>query len=302
MRKLQLLLGIILAVGAFIAVLVVGRMSQPALFDVAVVVQEVPAFTPLTADLVTLDAQSVSPAVAEKYVLADELDAMLAEGAAVVENLHPGQPLMREQVATGADVEGLSRLAVALDDPDRVILSVPVDQDDLPAVVPGDVVALFFAAGNVRANTLVTHTVEGTEEMNPTSPATDTQPVRWNQFDEPEVVTITTELELPVAKWLSNGVVYRLNRERRENPNYGAPGAENEPRYIEGEIKSLDVVVHRDDAEWVAFALAHGNVQVAVLPAVNKGHVEAGSMLPEPGVTWSDFEDRFFIERDEVQK
>ncbi|MEE8391268.1 MAG: hypothetical protein V3S14_10810 [Anaerolineae bacterium] len=301
MRKLQLLLGIILAVGAFIAVLVVGRMSQPTVFDVAVVIREVPAFTPLTPDLVTLDTQSVSPAVAEKYVLADDLDAMLVEGAVVVENLHPGQPLMREQVATGVDVEGLSRLAVALDDPDRVILSVPVDQDDLPAVVPGDVVALFFSAGNVRANTLVTYTVEGVKRMDPTSPPTDTQPIRWNQWDEPKVVTITTELELPVAKWLSNGVVYRLNQERRENPNYGAPGMENEPRYIEGELKSLDVVVHRDDAEWVAFALAHGEVQVGVLPAVNKELVEAGLLPPEPGVTWSDFEDRFFAERDEVQ-
>ena len=48
---------------------------------------------------------------------------------------------------------------------------------------------------------------------------------------------------MPVAKWIANGVVYKLNREMRENPNYGAPGKDNEPRYIEGDIQSIDVVV-----------------------------------------------------------
>ena len=303
MRKLQLLIGIVLAVGAFIAVLVVGRLTQPVVYDVAIVVSEVPAFTPLSPDLVSVDTQSISPAVAEKYVLAGELEAVLAEGAVVVENLHPGQPLMREQIATGADVEGLSRLAVALDDPNRVILSVPVDQDEIPSVVPGDVVALFFTAGNVRASTLTTFTVEGEEDLllGSTSPTTGTQPVRVERWKEPEVVTITTELEMPLAKWLSNGVVYRANREQRENPNYGAPGAENEPRYIEGEVKALDVVVHRDAAEWVAFSLAHGKVQVGVLPAVVKGQVEAGVLSPSVGVTWTDFELQFFAEREDVR-
>jgi hypothetical protein len=306
MRKLQLLIGIVLAVGAFIAVLVVGRLTQPVVYDVVIVVSEVPAFTPLSPDLVSVDIQTVSPAVAEKYVLADELEAVLAEGAVVVENLHPGQPLMREQIATGANVEGLSRLAVALDDPNRVILSVPVDQDEIPSVVPGDVVALFFTAGNVRASTLTTFTVEG---GTPTpggigageSPTGTAEVVWWGRDDDSGPVTITTELEMPLAKWLSNGVVYRANRERRENPNYGAPGAENEPRYIEGEVKALDVVVHRSVAEWVAFSLAHGKVQVGVLPAVVKGQVEAGGLSPEPGVTWTDFELQFFAEREEAQ-
>ena len=67
--------------------------------------------------------------------------ALLMLGAVAVEVLHRGQPLLRAQVASGADAEGLSRLAVALTEPDRVIFPVPVDQDELPALVPGDVVA-----------------------------------------------------------------------------------------------------------------------------------------------------------------
>jgi hypothetical protein len=305
MRKLQLLIGIVLAVGAFVAVLCVGRLSQPTTYDVVIVVAEVPAFTPLASDLVSVDTQAVSPAVADKYVLADELEAMLAEGAVVVENLHPGQPLLREQVATGADVEGLSRLAVALKDPHRVILAVPVKQSEIPSVVPGDVVALFFAAGNVRAGALTTTTIEGgtpTPELGTGRVYSGTEAAWFSPpLEESGPLTITTELEMPLAKWLANGVVYRANRERRENPNYGAPGAENEPRYIEGELVALDIVVHRGDAEWVAFALAHGKVQVGVLPAVVKDRVEAGDLSPEGGVTWSDFERQFFAEREEAR-
>ncbi|MCP4591826.1 MAG: hypothetical protein GY842_13905, partial [bacterium] len=115
---------------------------------------------------------------------------------------------------------------------------------------------------------------------------------------EPEVVTITTELEMPLAKQIAEGVVYRLNRERRQNPNYGAPGMEGEPRYIEGELQALDVVVDRKTAEWVVFALAHGSVQVAVLPAITRPAVEAGTLPVTDGATWSDFEETFFAERE----
>ncbi len=284
MRKIQLLLGLLLAVGAFVGVLFLGQLTQPVTYDVAVVANSIPPFTALTPEMFLVDTQSVSPAVAEKYVLIDELNDLLTAGAVVVEPLHAGQPLLREQVASSAQAEGLSRLAVALNDPERVIVSVPVDQDSLPATFPGDVVALFFAAGNLQAQAIVTETMEG---PTPT-------PV---PLTERTAVTVTTELHLPVAKWIANGVVYRLNREIRENPNYGAPGLENEPRYIEGPIKSLDVVVQRADAEWVAFALAHGEVQLAVLPAITRPDVEAGTFKDSGGVTWSDFEDRFFEER-----
>lgn len=299
MRRVQLLLGIVLAVMGFVGVLFVGRLTQPPTFDVAVILQEIPAFTPLDQESVAIDTQSLSPAVAEKYVLAHEWEALLAEGVVTVETLHPGQPLLREQVASGADIEGLSRLAVALDNSNQVILSVPVEQDDLPFVVPGDVVALFFAAGQVQAETLITYTVEFEGPTPTPDPVYEMEEMGLTAVTEP--VTITTELEMPLAKWIANGVVYRLNREKRENPNYGAPGMENEPRYIEGQINSLDVVVHRDVAEWVAFALAHGDVQVGVLPALTRLQVESGTFPPGPGVTWTDFEEQFFEEREEVR-
>ncbi len=287
MRKVQVLLGLILAIGAFVGVVVFNRITTPPTYDVVVAVKEVPPFTTLEQSLVAVDTQSVSPAIAERYVLADELPVLIDSGAVVVENLRPGQPLLREAVASGANAEKVSRLAVAINNPDLVIMAVPVKVDSLPAVFPGDAVALFYANGSVQTQQIVTATLSG--------PTPTPTPLAFGAISETQI--ITTELQMPVAKWLVNGVVYQLNREIRENPDYGAPGKDNEPRYIEGDVKSLDVVVARGEAEWLTFALANGQVQVGLLPAIVREQVETNSLPATTGVTWSDFEDRFFEER-----
>lgn len=288
MRRIQILVGILLAAVAFAGVLLLGRLSQPTFYEIAVVVKDVPAFTPLQEDMVAIDTWSVSPAVAARYVSAADWQAMRAEGAVAVENLRAGQPLMRAQVATGAAAEKASRLSVALKDPDRVILAIPVSEGEIPGIAPGDVVALFYAAGSLNAQSLITQVVTGEiTGTAPTAVVTATQPT-----------TETVELKMPLAKWVASGVVYRVHRERRENPNYGAPGMENEPRYIEGAVQALEVVVRREEAEWIAFALAHGRVRVGLLPAVARADVESGTFPPSKGVTWTDFERRFFEERE----
>ena len=287
MRKVGLVLGIGMMIAAFVAVVLVSRLLTPPTYEVVVAVKEVPPFTTLTKDMVAVDTQSVSPAIADRYVLADELAVLLDSGAVVVENLRPGQPLLREAVASGANAEKVSRLAVAINDPNLVIMAVPVKVDSLPAVFPGDAVALFYANGSVQTQQIVTATISG--------PTPTPAPLAFGAISETQI--ITTELQMPVAKWLVNGVVYQLNREIRENPDYGAPGKDNEPRYIEGDVKSLDVVVARSEAEWLTFALANGQVQVGLLPAVVREQVEKNSLPATTGVTWSDFEDRFFEER-----
>lgn len=292
MRKWQLLIGIILAAIAVVGVLFVGKMTQPPTFDVMVATKEIPAFSSIEKAAVSVDTQSVSAAVAKKYVLAGEWEKMTSKGpVAAIEPLHPGQPILREQVVSGAEAEGLSRLSAALDDPNQAIVSVPVEPNRLPSLVPGDVVALYFAAGRIQASELVTEVVE-TKGPTPTPTPTTTLDLK-----EQKRTTETITVKMPLAKRVAEGIVYRLNRERRENPNYGAPGAEDEPRYIEGKVKALDVVVPKKTVEWVTFALSHGKVQVGVLPALTRPEVEAGTLPDTDGVTWTDFEDRFFEER-----
>lgn len=294
-RSVQLVLGILLAVLAFAGVMVFNTITRPPTFDVAVVVVNVSPFTPLTAEMVQIDSQVVSDAVLAKYVLADEWQAMLASGEVVaVETLYPGQPLMRELVATGENAGKVRRLSVALTDPNQVILSVPVDETLIPQIYPGDAVALFYSAGQLQAQRISTDVVHLPDPLTSLPPTPEPQVIGAESYTE------TVTLELPLSKWIANGIVYRLNREQRENPNYGAPGMENEPRYVEGAVKSLDVVVHRKTAEWVAFALAHGKVQVAVLPAVAIPALQTGTLPPSTGVTWTDLEQQFFADRPEL--
>ncbi len=294
-RSIQMILGLILAAAAFGGVILLGLLTRPPTYDVAIVVADVAPFTPLTADLVQADTQSLSSAVVAKYILADEWTALVQAGPVVaVEPLHPGQPLLREQLATGENAGKVRRLSVALTDPDLVIVGIPVDPAKIPAVYPGDAVALFFSAGQVQAQQLVTDVVVATPEPDP-------NPTPLPEVIGPETeLTATVTLQLPLSKWLADGLVYRLNREQQENPNYGAPGMENEPRFIEGNVTGLDVVVHRETVEWLAFALAHGKVQVGVLPAVAVPQWQAGTLPATRGVTWSDLEDRFFEDRPEL--
>ncbi|HNT73499.1 MAG TPA: hypothetical protein PKH77_00630 [Anaerolineae bacterium] len=293
-RSIQFILGLILAGLAFVGVVAFGFLMRPTTYDVAVVMADVPPYTQMTAEMVAVDTQSVSGAIADKYILAEEWQAMLAAGMVVaVEPLHTGEPLLRETIATGENAYKVRRLAVALTDPDLTVLAVPVDADTMPAIYAGDAVALFFSAGQLQVQEITTDVIT-------VLPATVNAPPVLQQpiiREQAEAFTDTARLRLPLTKRIAEGLVYRLNRELIENPNYGAAGAENEPQYVEGAVTSIDVVVHVDVAEWVAYALAHGKVQLGVLPAVAIPQLQAGTLTESQGVTWSDVEEMFFAPR-----
>ena len=74
-----------------------GKINQPTVYPVVIAVQEIPPFTTVAPDAVSVDQQAVNAKVADRYVLVDEWEAMTAEGNVVaIEPLHPGQPLLRE--------------------------------------------------------------------------------------------------------------------------------------------------------------------------------------------------------------
>ncbi len=295
-RSLQLVLGLIFAALAFVGVILLGTLTRPPTYDVAIVVAELPPFTQVMPEMVQVDTQSLSAAVVAKYILADEWQAMVAAGPVVaVEPLHPGQPLLREQLATGDNAYKVRRLAVALTDPALTVLAIPVEPKTLPNVYAGDAVALYVSVGQLQAQSISTDVVT-IPAVTPVANGAPL-PVVLPPSEPQAAVTETLTLQLPLTKRLAEGLIYRLNREQKENPNYGAPGSEGEPQYIEGEIQSLDVVVDRELAEWVVYALAHGKVQLSLLPAVAIPQLQAGQFPVSPGVTWSDVEDTFFAER-----
>jgi len=279
MRKLQLAFGILLALLAGVGTFLFGQMSQPPKFQVLIAIKEIPPYTVLDPNMVAIDTWGMSEAVAKKYLPPE----ILKKGGKIVtiEPLHVGQPILRAQVVYGEEAEKATRLSTALQNPELTIVTIPVHQEALPRVAIGDVVGLIYYTGDVRAEEIVTETVKG-----PMKVITPTK-----------VLTEEVKLSLPLAKWLTQGIVFQINRELRENPYYGAPGMEGQPMYIEGDIKSISVAIPRDDAEKVTFALHAGKIQVVLMSALAKELIETKAISPTIGYTWSDFEKEFFKDR-----
>jgi Flp pilus assembly protein CpaB len=122
-RSISFVAGLILAVGAFVALFILGQVVNPSPYEVVIVVSEVGPGTPLTLDLVGVDPQSVDPRVAREYVLQDELEAWL--GATVIEPLHPGQPLMHAHLVRADNPAAARRLALGLEDAELVAMAIP---------------------------------------------------------------------------------------------------------------------------------------------------------------------------------
>lgn len=274
MRKIQILVGLVLAIGAFIGTFLIGQMTRPPEFPVLIAVKEIPAYTTLDANMVAIDSWGMSPAVAKKY-LSPEI--FKKTKVVTIEPIHVGQPILLAQVVYGQEAEKATRLSTALKDPNLTIITIPVHQEALPKVTIGDTVGLIYYTGDVQAQTIVTRT----------TPIKTTKPIT------PTEVT----LALPVTKWLTQGIVYSVNRELKENPYYGAPGMEGQPMYIEGDVKSISVAIPRTDVEKVTFALNSGNIQVVLMSALAKELLETGELSPTIGYTWSDFEKEFFTDR-----
>ena len=95
MRRLQLFVGIVLAIVAGLGVLFVGKLNQPPEYSVVIATTEIAPYTGIEQGDVGVDVQSVSRKVADTYILSDEWMEMVAEGdVTAIEPLHPGQPLL----------------------------------------------------------------------------------------------------------------------------------------------------------------------------------------------------------------
>jgi hypothetical protein len=268
MRKIQFLAGLVLAIGACIGTFLIGQMTKPPEFPVLIAVKEIPPYSTLDANMVAVDSWGMSPAVAKKYLPPETFK---KTKVVTIEPIHVGQPILLAQVVYGQEAEKATRLSTALKDPNLTIVTIPVHQEALPKVTIGDTVGLVYYTGDVQAQTIVTTT----KHITPTE----------------------VTLALPVTKWLTQGIVYSVNRELKENPYYGAPGMEGQPMYIEGDVKSISVAIPRSDVEKVTFALNSGKIQVVLMSALAKELLETGELSPTIGYTWSDFEKEFFTDR-----
>jgi hypothetical protein len=264
----------------------------------------------LDESLVGVDAQMVSPQVAQEYVLADELDQYM--GSTIVRGLVPGQPLMYRDLVDADNPAAYRHLALALEDPNLVAMVIPVGEENTPdGIVPGDRIAIVWSVGetsNYMAGPVgsTSSDVAGPgETIGGAGTGTETGTgveVPGGESLPPEVAALlgdgvdqpTPEVTLPLAKTVINVAdVVRVRREQEANPAY--TGEEGETPYIEGAVTGLEVAVPREEMEAIQFAVANGEYSIVVLsPNADPREVAEAASL---GVMWQDVLDYFQADR-----
>ncbi len=294
-KSLQFWLGLGLAALAFVGALLYVQTLAPEPVQVIVARTEIPAYTQLDKTMLAMDEQHLSPRLAQRYVTGPELATVLSNHAVAVETIHTGEPLSKQRLIVGPDALKVSRLSLALQDPNKVIRTIPVKPEQFPGdIVPGDLIDLYVTFGSPPSGD-ITYTRTVTNGLTATPASTRSLSLA--------AATPTVEeysARMPVSKRLVSGLlVVRVNHEMVQNPNYGlGASAQSEPAYVEGAVRSLDVLVEADDAEKIDFALSNGKVTVGLRSALARQAIEQGTPVPPSmGWTWTDFTHEFFLNR-----
>lgn len=299
LRSVTFIVGLLLAVAAFVAYLALGGVLNPPPYEVVVAVRDIPPYTIITSDALARDPQTMSGTVARTLVHAKELNRYV--GGMAIEHIHAGEPLRKSAVIAAGNPAAARRLSLALDDPARVAMVMPVSPETCPEqIASGDYVNVLVsfapgAIGGTGGQTLaeMLATPRPPLAVGPLLPTgTPVVPVSPTVSPPTSALTPTVsalsaeEMTLPIAKvTIQKCRVLAVRRRRVANPGFGISGAQGGQAFLEGDVEALVVLVPRDTAELLTFAIDNGKVHVVLLPAVagtREGHD------PTLGVAWSD--------------
>ena len=294
-KTLRFWLGLLLAVGAAVAIFVVAKLANPEPVGVLIAARDIQPYEIVTQEDVRVDWQHIHPLVAEKLLTRDEADQVLGRAVAL-DPLYAGEPIAKARLAVGRDPSSVQRISAAVDE-GWVVLTIPVNPDRAPdpALFPGDVVVLIASFGS---NVPDVFSQGPTQEETVYYGASATAPTYNWVTPMPSPFT----LRLPAAKAMGVGVVVRVEREMIPNPSYqlsvgGGEEGSTQPRYIEGDVTHLVVLVPVDRLEQLDFAMRNGEINVAILPATAREWAETGQDLETFGYTWDDFNAEFLATR-----
>ena len=292
LRSSTFIIGILLAVGAFAALLLLGTMFNPPPYQVVIASANIPAYSNLTGDLLALDSQTMSDQVAASLVTRDELDQYL--GGLTIENIRAGEPLRKGAIVSAANPSAANRLALMLDDAQSVAMVIPVDPKTAPEQIQaGDYVdvVLSLTPGAINANTTENF---GDAQATPNAIATLLpRPTRALTVTTTLSATVLSpeEMNLPATKVTIRQVpILAVRRERIANPNFavapvGEDASPNEPAFVEGDIQAVIIRIPRESVELLTFAMDNGKVHLSLLsPHVVENQQDA----PTLGMSWND--------------
>mgnify|MGYP000630874707 CR=1 FL=1 len=321
LKSATFLIGILLAVGAFIGYLLLGNFLAPPPATVVVALRDIPPYTPLDANMLGVDAQQLNSQVLQTLVQKNELDEYL--GGFVTTPIFAGEPLRKSAIVMAGNPLASKRLALALTDSNRVAAVIPVNAETSPSqIVTGDYVDLVIsmAPGNLASNNSNNfgEILSGQDSsqasfgFGPSAVITPTQSTFQSSFILSSGIIsapLSGEImNLPVTKAVIRSVaVLAVSFEQSPNPTYASAGfgedssAPPQTAFVEGEIKSITVSIPRDSAELLNFGIDNGKVHVLLLP-LEQGQNEFTAQKNNStlGVSWNDVLAFMIRERQEL--
>ncbi|HLC21095.1 MAG TPA: SAF domain-containing protein [Candidatus Methylomirabilis sp.] len=302
----ELIIGVALVVVAFLALFLVANILNPPAQLVLVATRDIQAGERLTPELAR--AVEVQLPFVDSFILEAEADQF--EGAVFIEAVHQNEPIHTASLVDADNPAAIFRSSLALDDPNLVAFVVPVSPETAPPDIrEGDRVDLTLGVGSV---TFLAGSLSVVPTPNPFEPREVfvgglvesggqtflTTPVEPSgQLPIPQVTAAPTatqfpQVTLPIAKSLvRNALVLRVVYDQRPNPGFTGEG---QSAFIRGDIQALVLAIPMEGQEIVTFALANGDVRVAVRSPL--ASEEDGS--PTLGMSWDDLVAFFYAERE----
>ncbi len=301
----ELIIGVALVIVSFIALFLVANIINPPSQYVLVAVRDIQPGEQLSPELAR--AVAVELPFIENFIL--EMEADRFDGALFVESVHANEPIHKASLVSADNPAAASRSSLALDDPGLVAFVVPVSPETAPPdVAIGDRVDLTLGVGSA---TFLSGSFSVVPTPNPYQP-NQVFVGEWSSSDRGEVESESSSqsfpitqgstatepdapqrVTLPVAKTLVRGArVLRVVHEQRVNPGFTGEGQSS---YIFGDIQALVLAVPLEAQEVLTFALANGDVRVAVLSPV----FSQDESRPTLGMSWDDLIAFFYAEREQ---
>lgn len=271
------ILGAMLVVAAFLAVLYLGIGTNPPPLQIAVVSRDLPQGEQLKTSDFRIVEQIIDPRLASLYVQASEVPQYL--GAFVVETLRKGDPLNKVKLALGNDSAAQRRYALALKDPNEVIMTLPVNPEVIPAkIIPGDFVNILLASG-----------AEGGLNKLPEPAPSLGLPVEVNSqpvFTQ-TIETSADAIALPLADLMLEHVPVLdvAYQPIQSAATYGSGDASVDQPVSVGPIIAIVVKVPRSHQTLLMFGASVSKLRYAIASPT----LASSPIQPQPGMDWAKY-------------
>ncbi|MEA1977873.1 MAG: hypothetical protein U9N80_08225 [Chloroflexota bacterium] len=244
-----------------------------------------------------------------------DLQAMRAAGAILIQDVYKYQPLTLGSVVSPDNPAAARVTRLGLDDPGLVVITIPGDDTNVPeGIQPGDRVDLAVAVTDVNDILVLQEGEEGTtltaltgstltgipnealaavlaEAGYMVEPPEGVAPIRAEETPTPEPTPEGPVLREPITKLLVQGA--QVIAVRRDT-SLASVSSDGTASIIDGDITGLDVVIPREAFEFVTMAMNGGNLQIALLSPL----VAESSEAPTLGASLQDLLDLFIADRE----